>query len=69
MLRLSEESERSFADSFVNQTVLVLFESWENGVARGYSENFLSLSVESNNDLVGQILPVRIVAPGKGVLI
>ena len=69
MLRLSEESERSFADSFVNQTVLVLFESFENGVARGYSENFLSLSVESGTCLTGQILPVRIVAAGKGILI
>ena len=69
MLRLSEESERSFAASFVNQTVLVLFESFENGVARGYSENFLSLSVESGTCLTGQILPVRIVAAGKGILI
>lgn len=66
LLALSEEQERDFRAAYVGKTVDILFESEKDGRYGGYASNYLNVSVQSNICLVGKLLPVRILSPGKG---
>ncbi len=64
MLALSDQLERKFREKYVGRTLPVLFEQEKDGRYVGSAANFLSVSVESNICLTGQMLPVRISGVG-----
>lgn len=64
MASITDESERFFLASQTGTTAQVLFESTNNGVAEGYTGNYIRVCVKSEECLSGQILPVLITGAG-----
>ncbi len=67
MLDLSTRLERKNREKYVGRTLPVLFEQGKNGIYTGSAANFLTVTVESNICLTGQILPVLITDAGETV--
>ena len=51
---------RSVRSKYVGSTLKVLFETFENGIATGHTENFIEVSVSSEKDLRNTLCNVRI---------
>ena len=66
LLDLSDRMTREFCEKYVGQTLPVLFETFCDGRVSGSASNFLSVEVDSNICLVGQILSVRILSAENG---
>lgn len=59
--KLSEEKREAFSRKFTNRAMQVLFETEEtSGVWQGYSENYIRISVKSNNPLKNELRTVVI---------
>lgn len=56
----AKESERQFLKSQVGKVFPVLFETAKGGVLGGYTPNYTRVTVQTNKQLTGQILPVLI---------
>ncbi len=67
LLELSARMEQHFCERYIGRTLPVLFEQGKNGSYAGSAANGLSVQVESNICLTGELLPVRITAVEKGI--
>ena len=61
MIKATNESEHNFLKSQIGLTVPVLFETYQNGVNCGYSENYTRISASGRN-MRGEIVDVKITA-------
>ena len=52
--------EKEFLKSQIGKTCKVLFETGENGYFEGYTENYTRVKVKTDDNLEGQILPVKL---------
>ena len=52
--------EKQFLKTQVGKTASVLFETYKNGIAEGYTENYTRVKMKSEADLSGKILTVRL---------
>ena len=61
LLALSTKNFRLFADQFRDTDLMVLFEEVDKeGYYEGLTDNYMRIKVRSDQDIRGQILPVRI---------
>ncbi len=58
--RVGEELREKFERGFIGKTVAVLFEQTRNGMAEGFSKNYIRVYVPSSEDLTGGIMQVKI---------
>ncbi len=58
VIKLDEELENRFINSFIGRELSVLFEETKEGYAYGYTENYIRVRVPSDEDLSGKILLV-----------
>lgn len=61
--KLSDENEERFHAAMLGQKHQVLFEAWKDGLAKGFTENYVEVQVETSHDPSGTILPVIITSP------
>ena len=59
--RLSMKKKRQFYENNTGKIKQVLFETYEEGILSGHSENYISVSIKGNEDKVNQIIPVKLV--------
>ena len=59
MIAVAEEAEKAFRESLIDTTDAVLFESFEDGVNKGYTSHYVAVRV-AGPDLRGEIRPVRL---------
>lgn len=70
MLRiLSDKKRHSFYQRQLNTNREVLFETWQEGRARGHSDNYIPVQVKGPPELVNQIHPVRLEAIRGGIVV
>jgi threonylcarbamoyladenosine tRNA methylthiotransferase MtaB len=60
MLALAEQSQRKYNQGILEKTVQVLFEQRTHGCWEGLTDNYIRVFVESDYNLMNQILPVKI---------
>ena len=60
MLALAAECAGSFNRTFLGRTVPVLWEKADNSLWSGHTDNYIMVSAESDRDLTGLIIPVRL---------
>jgi len=56
--KIAADSSRAFAASQLGRTLPVIFERVENGVARGWSDNYLELSAPAGDVELGRIIDI-----------
>lgn len=61
-----ENSKNLFLENQVDKTLNVLFETKENDVYTGFSENYVEIKVKSKNNIKGDILPVKVISAQNG---
>jgi len=59
--RLSMNKKRQFYEKNVGKIRQVLFETYDDGILSGYSENYVPVSIKGNEDEVNQIISVKLV--------
>ena len=57
---MSDKIENEYHEELVRKTIDVLFEEREGKYFKGHSTNYVSVKVETKEDLENQILPVEI---------
>ena len=67
--RLSMKKKRQFYENNTGKIRQVLFETYEEGILSGHSENYISVSIKGNEDKVNQIIPVKLVCLEDGEMI
>lgn len=67
--RLSIRKKRQFYENNTGKIRQVLFETYEEGILSGHSENYISVSIKGNEDKVNQIIPVKLVRLEDGEMI
>jgi len=67
--RLSMKKKRQFYENNTGKIRQVLFETYEEGILSGHSENYISVSIKGNEDEVNQIIPVKLVRLEDGEMI
>lgn len=60
LLELSDKNEKEYLDTYIGQTVKVLFEEEVDGKLKGHTENYIMVSAKSTEDLSNQIKAVCI---------
>ncbi|MEG1559321.1 MAG: tRNA (N(6)-L-threonylcarbamoyladenosine(37)-C(2))-methylthiotransferase MtaB [Clostridia bacterium] len=60
LIALSHELSLKFNKNMLQKTAKVLFESEENGIFHGYTENYVEVFLKSNRDITGEILEVKL---------
>ena len=60
LLELSDKNEKEYLDTYIGQTVKVLFEEEVDGKLKGHTENYIMVSAKSTEDLSNQIKDVCI---------
>ena len=58
--KVEQASRSAFAQTFVGQTVTVLVEQQKGEFWEGYTENYLPVHIQSDEDLTGKIVTVKI---------
>ena len=58
-----DDLRADFIKKSLGATAEVLFETPKNGLQQGYTENYIPVTLQSEETLTGQILPVRLTAP------
>ncbi len=58
---LSMKKKRQFYEKNIGKIRQVLFETYEEGILSGHSENYVPVSIKGNEDEVNQIMPVKLV--------
>ena len=61
MAEITAKSEQEFISSHIGKVLPVLFETPENGVFSGYTDNYIKVNVKSDEMLSGEIRNVRLV--------
>jgi len=65
MMSAAAGCEQEFLESQLGKVFPVLFETADEGIARGYTKNYTFVEVESKKSLTGKILDVKIVSAEK----
>jgi threonylcarbamoyladenosine tRNA methylthiotransferase MtaB len=60
--KIAEASARKFAESQIDRELPVIFERIEDGVARGWSDNYLEVAVPADGVVLGKIVSVKATA-------
>lgn len=60
LISICDSQEDEFIRSQVGKTVRVLFETFSNGESEGYTDNYLRVKVESENDLRNSVHNIKI---------
>ncbi len=60
LIEMSDKNENEYNEELVGKTIDVLFEEREGKYFKGHSTNYVSVKVETKEDLENQILPVEI---------
>lgn len=60
LITLSKQMEKEYYEKFLNTTQEVLFEENKNGYSRGYTTNYIKVAVNTNKDIKGKILKVKL---------
>ena len=60
LLKLSDENEISYLNSYLGKKVKVLFEEREGGFYKGHTANYLMVKVKSTTNISNEILEVEI---------
>lgn len=60
LLELSDKSETEYNETYINKTVIVLFEEAEKGYFKGHTGNYLAVKVKTDKDLTDKLLKVKI---------
>ncbi len=55
------ECEKEFLKSQCGKIYEVLFETYQNGIAEGYTPNYTRVTVKTDSDVSGRILPVKLI--------
>jgi len=58
--RLSVIKYRKFIDNNINKELNILFEKYSDGVLSGWTENYIRVNVESENNFINQIKKVKL---------
>ena len=58
--RISAQKLNELYERYLGETVLVLFESGEDGLWSGYTGNYIRVAVVSDGTLTNQVMPVRL---------
>lgn len=61
MIAACDKSEERFLERMLGKTEVVLFEKKENGFCEGYTANYSRVRVETDRELTGLLLPVRLI--------
>lgn len=69
LIHLGNELMDAFNERFIDKTVDVLFEEEKDGFFEGYTTNYIRVKVESNKNIQGEILPVKIIGKENDILI
>ena len=69
MSAVTEESRNEFLNAHIGSAAEVLFESFEDGFAEGYTANYIRVRVKCGEDKSGRILPVKIISAENGCCI
>ena len=67
--RLSMKKKCQFYEKNTGKIRQVLFETYEEGVLSGHSENYVPVSIKGNEDEVNQIIPVKLVRLEDGAIL
>ena len=62
MIAVCDESEERFLEKMCGKVQTVLFEKKGNGFCEGYTANYTRVRVETEGELTGQLLPVRLIS-------
>ena len=60
LIEMSDKNENEYNEELVGKTIDILFEEIEGKYFKGHSTNYVSVKVETKEDLENQILPVEI---------
>ncbi len=60
LIELGEQKKKDFATRFVGQKMPVLFDQYRDGIAGGYTPNYLRVEIKSDRDLRRQIVDTTI---------
>ena len=62
ILELSKNMENDYYKKFIGKQMEVLFEQYdkENNIYKGHTSNYLEVSITSNIDLIGKVLPINL---------
>ncbi len=69
MQAAAKQSEAEFLEQFVGRTVEVLAETNENGIACGYTANYIAVSFKGDRDISGELVNVKIISADNSRLI
>ena len=58
--RLSTLKYRKFIDNNINKELNILFEKYSDGILSGWTENYIRVNVESENNFINQIKKVKL---------
>ncbi len=61
MIELTRRSEQEFLNSQIGKTAMVLFEEYENGRLKGFTENYITAFVSGESVNCGEIKKIRII--------
>lgn len=65
MINVTSQSEKEFLNLLCGKEYDVLFETYEDGYAQGYTANYSLVKVKCDIDIHGQLLPVKIISSEK----
>lgn len=65
LIELSEKLANEYIKSFISKTLPTLIEEKENGKYTGYTNNYIKVFIESNEDLINKIVNTKIVSANK----
>jgi tRNA-2-methylthio-N6-dimethylallyladenosine synthase len=69
VIELHKQHQSELMDSFIGQTMQVLFESLKpNGEIAGFSDNFCQVYVKGSDELLGKIVDVKIISATRTAL-
>ena len=60
MLKLSKVLYSEYVDKYIGTTKKVLFESYNDGLMNGLTDNYIRVSVKLNKEYIGKIKNVKI---------
>ena len=60
LIKLSDENEKKFLDTYIGKTIEVLFEQDEQGYSKGHTSNYIVIKVKKKN-IENQIIKVKII--------
>jgi len=60
LLQYSKDAKLKFLQKYLNNTVQVLFESWDSGILQGYTTNYIRIKSKGDKSLCGTIQDVAV---------